>query len=236
MQRVGVSIPKSIDAFDLLDYRRGMGCAQTIDPAQKSEVHTSANGFPLDRHLGLVVASATALHAAVGPPALERTVGRAERAGACEAARAVHKGDKFPNGSLENDLCHRSGNSPKIHRSSKGFGARHKPLQAFRKPGEFKRRSIRLPDDTPITHNSNNCARSAPAQRLHSIHRAERSGFAKRLDDGNHGVAIQNTGDIVRDSGGEFASAGRLKIGKNDITSSTAYVGKCVSVEEKKRG
>jgi hypothetical protein len=36
----------------------------------------------------------------------------------------------------------------------------------------------------------------------------------------------------VRDGGGEFASAGRLKIGKNDIASSTAYVGECVPVEE----
>jgi hypothetical protein len=116
------------------------------------------------------------------------------------------------------------------------FNARLKPLQAFRKPCEFKRRSIRLPDDTPITQNSNNCARSAPAQRLHSIPRAERSGLTKRLDDGNHGVAIQNTRNVVRDSGGEFASASRRKIGKNDIASSTAYVGECVSVEEKKRG
>jgi hypothetical protein len=40
----------------------------------------------------------------------------------------------------------------------------------------------------------------------------------------------------VGDSGGEFASAGRLKIGKNDITSSTAYVGEGVSVEKKKWG
>jgi hypothetical protein len=236
MQRVGSAIPKSIDAFDLLDYRRGMGCAQTIDPARKSEVNTSANGFPLHSHLGLVISSAPTLHAPVGPPALERTVGRAERAGARETARAVHKSDKFPHGSLEDNRCHGCENSPKIHRPSKGFGARLKPLQAFRKPCEFKRRSIRLPDDTPITQKSNNCARSAPAQRLHSIPRAERSGLTKRLDDGNHGVAIQNTGDIVGDSGGEFASAGRLKIGKNDITSSTAYVGECVSVEEKKRG
>jgi hypothetical protein len=38
----------------------------------------------------------------------------------------------------------------------------------------------------------------------------------------------------VRDSGGEFASASRLKISKNDIASSTAYVGEGVSVEKKK--
>jgi hypothetical protein len=36
MQRVSGAIPKSIDAFDLLDYWRGMGCAQTIDPTRKS--------------------------------------------------------------------------------------------------------------------------------------------------------------------------------------------------------
>jgi hypothetical protein len=232
MQRVGVAIPEPINTFDLLDYRRGMGCAQTIDPTRKSEVHTSANGFPLHCHLGLVVSSAPPLHTPVGPPTFKRTVGCAERAGACETARAVHKSDEFPNGSLKDNRCHGCENSPKIHRPSKGFGARLNPFQAFRKPGEFKRRSIRLPDDTPITQNSNNCARSAPAQRLHSIPCAERSGLTKRLDDGNHGVAIQNTGDIVGDSGGEFASAGRLKIGKNDIASSTAYVGECVSVEE----
>jgi len=38
----------------------------------------------------------------------------------------------------------------------------------------------------------------------------------------------------VGDSGGEFASAGRLKIGKNDIASSTTYVGEGISVEEEK--
>jgi hypothetical protein len=112
-----------IDAFDLLDYRRGMGCAQTIDPTRKSEVYTSANGFPLHRHLGLVVASPSVLHTPVGPPALERAVRWPKRTGSCEAACAMHKGDKFPNGSLEDDWCHGSGNSPKIHRSSKGFGA-----------------------------------------------------------------------------------------------------------------
>jgi hypothetical protein len=91
-----------------------MGCAQTIDPAQKSEVNTSANGFPLHSHLGLVVSSAPTLHAPVGPPALERTVGRAERAGSCETARAMHKGHKFSNGSMEHDWNHESANSPKI--------------------------------------------------------------------------------------------------------------------------
>ena len=114
--------------------------------------------------------------------------------------------------------------------------AQLKSLQTFRKAGEFKCRSIRFPNHSSVLQDTNHRSRSAPAKRLHSISCAERSGFAKRLDDGNHGVAIQNTGDIVRDSGGEFASAGRLKIGKNDITSSTAYVGECVSVEEKKRG
>ena len=168
----------------------------------------------------------------MGAPALERTVGRAERAGARETARAVHKSDKFPHGSLEDNRCHESENSPKIHRPSKGFGARLKPLQAFRKPGEFNRRSIRSPDNASVIQNTNHRARSAPAQRLHSIPRAERSGFAKRLDDRNHGVPIQNTRNVVRDSGGEFASANRLKIGKNDIASSTAYVGECVPVEE----
>jgi hypothetical protein len=39
----------------------------------------------------------------------------------------------------------------------------------------------------------------------------------------------------VRDSGGEFASASRLKIGENNVASATAYVGECVPVEEKKR-
>jgi hypothetical protein len=38
----------------------------------------------------------------------------------------------------------------------------------------------------------------------------------------------------VGDSGCQFASAGRLKIGKNDIASSTAYVGEGISVEEEK--
>ena len=114
MQRVSGAIPKSIDAFDLLDYRRGMGCAQTIDPTRKSEVHTSANGFPLHRHLGLVVASPSVLNTAVGPPALECAVRCPERAGSCEAARAMHKGHKFSNGSLEHDWNHESANSPKI--------------------------------------------------------------------------------------------------------------------------
>jgi hypothetical protein len=114
MQRVGGAIPKSIDAFDLLDYRRGMSCSQTIDPTRKSEVHTSANGFQLHRHLGLVVASPSALNTAVGPPALKRAVRCPERAGSCEAARAMHKGHKFSNGSLEHDWNHESANSPKI--------------------------------------------------------------------------------------------------------------------------
>jgi hypothetical protein len=36
----------------------------------------------------------------------------------------------------------------------------------------------------------------------------------------------------VGDSGCQFASASRRKIGKNDIASSTAYVGEGVPVEE----
>jgi hypothetical protein len=36
----------------------------------------------------------------------------------------------------------------------------------------------------------------------------------------------------VGDSGGEFASASRLKIGKNNVASATTYVGECVPVEE----
>jgi hypothetical protein len=101
MQRVGESIPESINTFDFLDHRRGMACAKPIDPASKCEVHTPANGFPFHRHLGLVVTGAPSLHAPVGPPALERTVGRAERAGAGEATRAMHKSNEFPNRCLE---------------------------------------------------------------------------------------------------------------------------------------
>ncbi len=109
------------------------------------------------------------------------------------------------------------------------------PLQTLREPGEFKHRAIRLPDDAPVIENTNNRARCAPAQRLNTIPRTERGRLTKRLDDGNHGGAIQNTRDIVGDGGGEFASASRLKIGKNNIASSTAYIGEGVSVEEKKR-
>jgi hypothetical protein len=99
-----------------------MSCAKPINAACNGEVDHAAHRFPLHRNLGLVFASATTLHAPVGTPTLERTVGGAERAGASEATRAMHKGDKFPNGSLEDDRCHGSGNSPKMDRSSKGFG------------------------------------------------------------------------------------------------------------------
>ena len=109
------------------------------------------------------------------------------------------------------------------------------PLQTLRKSGEFHRRAIRLPDDASVIQNTNNRSRCAPAQRLHAIPQTERGRLTKRLDYGNHRVAIQNTSDIVGDSGGEFASASRLKIGKNNIASSTAYIGEGVSVEEKKR-
>jgi hypothetical protein len=91
-----------------------MGCAQTIDPTRNSEVDHSAHRFPLHRHLCLVVASPTVLNTAVGPPALERTVRCPKRAGSCEAARAMHKGDKFSNGSLEDDWYHECAKSPKI--------------------------------------------------------------------------------------------------------------------------
>ena len=236
MQRVGVSNPKSIDAFDLLDYRRGMGCAQTIDPAQKSEVNTSANGFPLHSHLGLVVSSPSVLNTAVGPPALERTVGRAECAGACETARAVHKSDKFPHGSLEDNRCHGCENSPKIQRPSKGFGARLKPLQAFRKTGEFESGGIRFPNHSSVFKDTNHSSRGAPAQRLHPISRSKRSGFAKRLDDGNHGVAIQNAGDIVSDSGGEFALSDRCKVAEQSQSQFPSDEGKCIPIQKEKRG
>jgi hypothetical protein len=148
----------------------------------------------------------------------------------------MHKGDKFPNGSLEDNRCHGCQNSPKIHRPSKGFGARLKPLQAFRKPGEFESGAIRLPDDTPITQKSNNCARSAPAQRLHSIPCAEFSGFAKRLDDRNHGVAIQNTRNVVRDSGGEFALSDRCKVAEQSQSQFPSDEGKCIPIQKEKRG
>ena len=106
MQRVGGTIPKPIDAFDLLHHRRGMACTKPVNPASQREVHISASGFPLHRHFSLVVPGASTLHAPVGTPALKRTVRCAECAGAREAAPAVHKGDKFPHGSLEDDRCH----------------------------------------------------------------------------------------------------------------------------------
>jgi hypothetical protein len=91
-----------------------MGCAQTIDSTHNSEINHAAHCFPLHRHLGLVVASPSVLNTAVGPPALERTVRCPKRAGSCEAARAMHKGDKFSNGSLEDDWYHECAKSPKI--------------------------------------------------------------------------------------------------------------------------
>ncbi len=115
-------------------------------------------------------------------------------------------------------------------------GIRHwlLPLQTLRQPCELESGGIRFLNHSSVFKDTNNRPGGAPAQRLHTIPRGELSGLAKRLDNGNHGVAIQNTGDVVGDSGGEFASAGRLKIGKNDIASSTTYVGEGISVEEEK--
>ena len=115
-------------------------------------------------------------------------------------------------------------------------GIRHRllPLQTLRQPCEFESGGIRFPNHSSVFKDTNNRPGGPPAQRLHTIPRTERSRLAKRLDDGNQGVAIQNARNVVGDSGCEFASPDRLKIGKNDIASSTAYVGEGISVEEEK--
>ena len=95
-------------------------------------------------------------------------------------------------------------------------GIRHRllPLQTLRQPCELESGGIRFPNHSSIIRNTNNRPGGAPAQRLHTIPRGELSGLAKRLDNGNHGVAIQNTGDVVGDSGGEFPLSNRCKVAK----------------------
>jgi hypothetical protein len=47
MQRIGATIPEAIHTFDLLHYRWGVACPQSIDPACKREIDDPAHRLPL---------------------------------------------------------------------------------------------------------------------------------------------------------------------------------------------
>ncbi len=106
------------------------------------------------------------------------------------------------------------------------------PLQTLRKSGEFHRRAIRLPDDASVIQNTNNRSRCAPAQRLHAIPQTERGRLTKRLDDGNHRVAIQNTRNVVGDSRGEFALSNRCKVAKQSKRQFPPDEGKSIPIQK----
>jgi hypothetical protein len=55
------------------------------------------------------------------------------------------------------------------------------------------------------------------------------------IDSGNHRVPIENPGDVVCNSGGEFALAADRQVAEQGKTQFATDEGKGVSVEEKKR-
>jgi hypothetical protein len=58
---------------------------------------------------------------------------------------------------------------------------------------------------------------------LHTVAGLERGGFTERFDGRDHGLPVQNSGDLVGDGGGEFAFSRRREVAENSKAQLAAY-------------
>jgi hypothetical protein len=87
----------------------------------------------------------------------------------------------------------------------------------------------KLAQDPPLVEGIR--CRLSPLQTLRKPAKFKRRAI-RLLDDGNHGVAIQNACNIVGDSGGEFALSNRCKVAEQSQSQFPADEGKSIPIQK----
>ena len=107
--------------------------------------------------------------------------------------------------------------------------------QALGQGDEFERGTLGTPGDAAILEDAGDGAASGAAHCLNAVADAQRGRLPERIHGGNHRVTVQHAGDVVGDSGGQFAAAHGGEVAEQSKAEFTSDEGKSVSVQEKER-
>jgi hypothetical protein len=108
--------------------------------------------------------------------------------------------------------------------------------QTFRQRNQLGAASVHLPDEAAIVKLADDDAARGAAQRFHPVTRLELGGFTQALDDFDHALTVQHSGDVMGDGGRNLAFADGRKIAEQGQGQFSSDRGKRVAVEEKERG
>ena len=110
------------------------------------------------------------------------------------------------------------------------------PAKAFRERRQFAGCAVWFPDYAAIVQNPNDDAVQRATECFDAVTGFPVGGFAQRLNNLDHCLPRQDTGDVMGDGGHDLATADGRQVGEKGGHDLPRNVGESVTIEEKERG